>query len=184
MRGLYRYKLFQGHWSRNQKKAHCSAFFYYEWKGICLKWSDTYSNTLISKATVPLIKIDGNSYFILLGRWTKSKLDKAFICCLNKAMYKNRNTGTGNGTRGMGGMLYSGECRQTFRGMAPSIPGNVLKHSGECRQTFRGTLPNIPGSVAKHSGECRKSFWGMSPNILGNILQTFFMFWIAKFNLY
>ena len=36
------------------------------------------------------------------------------------AMYKTRNTGTGNGMRGtreMGGMLYSGECRQTFPGM-------------------------------------------------------------------
>ena len=49
-------------------------------------------------------------------------------------MYKNRNTGTGNGmrgTRGMGGMLYSGECPQTFRGMSPDIPGNVVKHFGE-----------------------------------------------------
>ena len=41
-------------------------------------------------------------------------------------MYKTRNTGTGNGlrgTRGIGGMLYSGECHQTF---------------GECRKKFRG----------------------------------------------
>ena len=58
---------------------------------------------------------------------------------LVKAMYKTKNTGTGNGmqeTREMGGMLYSGECRQTFRGMLLNIPGNVLKHSGEYRQTF------------------------------------------------
>ena len=34
--------------------------------------------------------------------------------------------------QGMEGMLYSGECRQTFRGMSPNIPGNVLKRSGEC----------------------------------------------------
>ena len=71
-------------------------------------------------------------------------------------MYKNRNTGTGNGmrgTRGMGGMLYSGECGQTFRGMLPNIPGNVAKYSGECPQTFRGMSPNIPGNVAKHSEE-------------------------------
>ena len=43
-------------------------------------------------------------------------------------MYKTRNTGTGNGmrgTRGIGEMLYSGECRQTFRGMSSNIPGNV-----------------------------------------------------------
>ena len=59
------------------------------------------------------------------------------------AMYKNRNTGTGNGMqgkRGMGGILYSEECRQTFREMSPNIPGNVLKHSGKYRQTFRGTF--------------------------------------------
>ena len=69
-----------------------------------------------------------------------------------KAMYKTRNTGTGNGmrgTRGMGEMLYSGECRQTFRGMSPNIPGNVTKHSGECCQTFREMSPNIPGNVVK-----------------------------------
>ena len=31
----------------------------------------------------------------------------------------------------MGGILYPGECRQTFREMSPNIPGNVAKHSGE-----------------------------------------------------
>ena len=89
------------------------------------------------------------------------------------AMYKTRNTGTGNGmqgTRGIGGMWpnipgnvlkHSGECRQTFRGMSSNISGNVTKYSGECHQTFgechqifRGMSPNIPGNVAKHSGEC------------------------------
>ena len=56
--------------------------------------------------------------------------------------------------RGMGGMLYSGECRQTFRGMLQNIAGNVAKYSGECLkhsveyyQKFRGTLPNISGNV-------------------------------------
>ena len=44
------------------------------------------------------------------------------------AMYKTRNTGTGNGMRGMGGMLYSVECHQTFQGMSPNILGNVVKH--------------------------------------------------------
>ena len=80
-----------------------------------------------------------------------------------KAMSKNRNTGTGNGmreTRGMGGMLYSGEYRETFRGMSPNIPGNVAKYSGEYRQIFRGMLPNIPGTVVKRSGECRQTLRG------------------------
>ena len=80
-------------------------------------------------------------------------------------MYKNRNTGTRNGmrgTRGMGGLLYSGECRQIFRGMSPNIPENVAKHSGECRQTFRGMFSNIPENVANLSGECPQTFRGMS----------------------
>ena len=74
-------------------------------------------------------------------------------------MYKIRNTGTGNGireTRGIGGMLYSGECRQTFRGMPPKIRENVAKHSGECRQTLRGMSPNIPGNVHEKSREYSK----------------------------
>ena len=80
-----------------------------------------------------------------------------------KAIYKNRNTGTGNGmreTRRMRGMLHSGEYRETFRGMSPNISGNVPKHSGECRQIFRGISPNIPGNVAKHCGECRQTLRG------------------------
>ena len=67
------------------------------------------------------------------------------------AMCKTRNTGTRNGiggTWGMGGMLHSIECRQTFRGMSSNISGNVAKHSGECRQIFRGISSNIPGNVA------------------------------------
>ena len=82
-------------------------------------------------------------------------------------MYKTWNTRTGNGTRGMGGMFYSGECSQTFREMLPNIPGNVAKHSGECTQTFRGMsqkiqgmLLNIPGNLLKHSGEYRQTFRG------------------------
>ena len=60
-------------------------------------------------------------------------------------MYKARDTGMGSGARGMGGMLYSGDCREAFRGISPSIPG---------------VLPNIPGNVAKHSGECPIYFDG------------------------
>ena len=89
-------------------------------------------------------------------------------------MYKTRNTGTGNGmrgTRGIGGMLYSGECPQTFRGMSPNIPGNIAKHSGEYRQIFRGMSPNILGNVTQYSGDRRKKFWGMSPNIPENIIK-------------
>ena len=62
-----------------------------------------------------------------------------FISVCVMAMYKNRNTGTGNrmrGMRGMGVMLYSGECSQIFLGISSNIPGNVAKYSGECRKTF------------------------------------------------
>ena len=104
---------------------------------------------------------------------SRSDLITGFVSS-NKAMYKTRNTGTMNGmrgTRGMGGMLYSGECRPTFRGMLLNIPGNVLKHSGECHKAFRGTSPNIPGNVTKYSGECHKTFWRMSSKIPGNVAK-------------
>lgn len=63
------------------------------------------------------------------------------------AVYKTRNTEAGNGlreTRGMGGMLYFGECRQTLRGMSHIILENVTKSSEECRETFQGMSSNIP----------------------------------------
>ena len=44
------------------------------------------------------------------------------------AMYKNRNTGTGNGMRGTRGM----GTNVIFREMSLNLPGNVLKYSGEC----------------------------------------------------
>ena len=95
-------------------------------------------------------------------------------------MYKTRNTGTGKGmreTRVIGGMLYSGDCRQIFRGMSSNIAGDYLKHSGKCCQTFqcsqafRGMSPNIPANVLKYSGECPQTFGGMSPNIPGNVTK-------------
>ena len=54
------------------------------------------------------------------------------------AIYKTRNTGTGNGMRGM----------QGTRGMFTRIPGNLLEDSGECYHF------NIPGNVPEDSGEC------------------------------
>ena len=82
----------------------------------------------------------------------------------SRNVYKTRNTGTGNRvweTRGIGGMLYSGGCSQTFRGISPNISGNILKHSGECSQTSREMSPNIPGNVLKKSTEYSKIIWGM-----------------------
>ena len=80
---------------------------------------------------------------------------------------------------GMQGTQEMGKA--IFRGMLPSIPGNVLQHSRECHQTFRemlvnilGMLPNIPRNVLKHSRECwqcYQTFQAMSPTILGNALK-------------
>ena len=69
------------------------------------------------------------------------------------AIYKTRNTGTGNGMRGMRGT----------RGMFTRIPGNLLEDSRKCYYF------NIPGNVPKDSGECSKRFRGMFKNIPGNV---------------
>ena len=116
-------------------------------------------------------------------KWLNFSFDgflSTFNMCIQlpnvNAMYKTRNTGTGKGirgTRGIGGMLYSGEYRQTFRGMSSNIPGNVAKYSGECWQIFRGMSSNIPGNVAKYSMECRQTFRGMSPNIPWDVTKNY-----------
>ena len=80
-----------------------------------------------------------------------------FFNVLYSAMYKTRNTGTGNRMRRPRGM----------GGMSLNIPGNVLKPSG--RQTFWGMLPNILGNVLKHCGECLQTFWEMAADIPGNV---------------
>ena len=92
------------------------------------------------------------------------------------AMYKTKNTGMGNGmwgTRGIGGMLYSGECPQLFRRMSPNIPGNVLKHSVECHQTFQGMSSNIPGNALKHSGECPPKTQKIFENNLWHVVKHY-----------
>ena len=61
-----------------------------------------------------------------------------FIRTKAKAIYKTRNTGTGNGMRGMRGTW----------GMFSRIPGNLFEDSGECYYI------DIPGNVEEDSGEC------------------------------
>ena len=116
-------------------------------------------------------------------KWLNFSFDgflSTFNMCIQlpnvNAMYKTRNTGTGKGirgTRGIAGMLYSGEYRQTFRGMSSNIPGNVAKYSGECWQIFRGMSSNIPGNVAKYSMECRQTFRGMSRTIPWDVTKNY-----------
>ena len=94
---------------------------------------------------------------------------------LERAIYKTRNTGTGNGMQGMrktrgmftkipGNLLEdSGEC------YCFNIPGNLEEDSGECSRTFRRMLVKIPGNVQEDSGECLKRFRGMFKKIPGNV---------------
>ena len=87
------------------------------------------------------------------------------------AMCKTWNTGTRNGmqgTRGIGGLLYSGKYRQTLGGISSNIPEIVGKNSGECREKFRGMSLNIRGYVLNYTGECRQTFRGISLKILPN----------------
>ena len=91
-------------------------------------------------------------------------------------MCKTENTGTGNGmlgTREIGGMLYSVECRQTFWRMSSNIPGNVAKHSGECCHTFQGMSSSIPGTVLKHSGECHQKIQRIFGNNLWYVVKHY-----------
>ena len=62
------------------------------------------------------------------------------------AMYKTRNTGTGNGMQGEEGMEECYIPRNVV-----NIPGNVNKHPVECPHTFRGMFSNNSGNVLKHS---------------------------------
>ena len=91
------------------------------------------------------------------------------------AVYKNRNTGTGSGMRGMRGtrgmftripvnlLKDSGECCYFI------IPGNVEEDSGKCSRRFRGMLKKTPGNVEEDSGECSRRFRGMLKKIPGNL---------------
>ena len=100
------------------------------------------------------------------------------ICTIILAIYKTRNTGTGNGMRGMWGMftrIPGNVTILTFRGMfqripemLKKIPGNVQEDSGECRRRFRGMFRRILGNVRKDSAECSKRFRAFLKKIPGN----------------
>ena len=85
---------------------------------------------------------------------------------IKQAIYKTRNTGTGNRMRGIsrsrriftripGNLLEdSGEC-YSF-----NIPGNIQEDSEECSKRLRGMLEEIPWNVQGDSGECCRRFRG------------------------
>ena len=79
---------------------------------------------------------------------------KTFFIIFKGAIYKTRNTGTGNGTRAMFTRIPGNVLILAFRGIFEKIPGNVIKDSGECSRRFRGMLLKIPGNAREDSGEC------------------------------
>ena len=85
---------------------------------------------------------------ILVENTSVHKLERA------SAMCKTRNAWTGNRMRGIGGMLYSGECRQTFRRISLNNPGNVAKYSRECCRKFQGIPPLF--------GVTKENYWAES----------------------
>ena len=84
------------------------------------------------------------------------------------AIYKARNTRTGNGMRGMFTRI-PGNVILLFKGMLKKIPGNVPEDSGECSRGFRGIFEKIPGNVQEDSGQCFRRFRGMFEKIPGNL---------------
>ena len=126
---------------------------------------------------------------------------------LQRAIYKTRNTGTGNGMQGMrgtrgmftripgnlledSGECYyfnipdvpedSRECWRRFRGMFKRIPGNVPQDSGECSTRFRGMFKKIPGNAQEDSGECSRRFPGMLAKILENTKKDWTLYNATK----
>ena len=93
-----------------------------------------------------------------------------FCVTAAKTIYKTRNTGTGNGMRGMRGTrgLFTripGECYYF------NIPGNVPEDSGECSKRFWGMFEEILGNVQEDSGGCTRKFWGIFERIPGNVQE-------------
>ena len=103
------------------------------------------------------------------------------------AIYKIRNTGTGNGMRRMRGISIpgnaqedSGECSTRFWGMFKKIPGNAQQDSGECSRKFWGMFKRITGNVQEDSGECSKRFRGKLAKILENAQKDWTMYTAIK----
>ena len=92
------------------------------------------------------------------------------------AIYKTRNTGTGNGMRGMremftrvpGNLLKDSGEYYYF-----NIPANVPEASGERWRRFWGMFRRIPVHVPQDSGECSKRFRRMFEEIPGNAQEVF-----------
>ena len=117
-------------------------------------------------------------------------------------IYKTRNTGTGDGMRGMQGtqrMLTRGprnfledseewyhfnvwgECSKKFREMFEKFPANVMIDSLKWSRRFRRMFKKIPVSFIEDSGECSRGNWGMH-SILKELRNILFVWVIILFN--
>ena len=102
-----------------------TVFFFEKRLGIILIWQKIFWNVRVRLLYYHFFLVGQNHMIISLHQSIQAS-NNGF----KMAMYKTRNTETGNvmrRTRGMGRMLYSGECRQTLRGMSSNILGNVAK---------------------------------------------------------
>ena len=101
-----------------------------------------------------------------------------------RAIYKTRNTGTGNGMRGMRrtqGMFtripgnFLEDSRECYYFNIPrnveEDSGNVPEDSSECSREFRGMFEKIPGNFQEDSGECSRGFRGMFKKTPGNVRE-------------
>ena len=106
------------------------------------------------------------------------KIDFQSFLYRERAIYKSRNTGTGNrmqGTRGMFTMISGNLLENSWQCSHFNIPGNAredsvkfqkiprnaIKDSGEYYQRFWGVFKKIPGNVRKDPGECSGKLRGM-----------------------
>ena len=114
---------------------------------VCLQIRSTFYFTIFSARKIHQL-FDFHPHLVLAKSDEKFYIDPKFIVFLKhftllitsslQVIYKTRNTGTGNGMRGMRGR----------RGMFTRIPGNVII------LTLRGMLVKISGNIPRDSGEC------------------------------
>ena len=94
------------------------------------------------------------------------------------AIYKTRNTGTGNGMRGMRvtwemfTRIPGNVVILLFQGMLKKIPRNVPEDSGECSRRFQGMFEKILGNDQEDSRECSRRFWEMFKKFPGNVQEN------------
>ena len=137
-------------------------------------------NRLLSSKRRRFINLKVNDFLKIMEIQLVKNLLHYFTCEKKnnlpvKAIYKTRNTGTGNGMRAMQGMqrMFTSIPGNLLENSGEfshfSIPGNVREDSGECSRGLRGMFKKIPGNFREDSEECSRRFRGMFKKILGNV---------------